>query len=113
MLTLKQIYDDKAKVIAGLQKKHFAGAVEAIDEVLRLDGERKSAQQAKDAAAAQMNQISKSIGALMAQGKREEAEAAKAQTGALSPISRTTSCRKVRAQKITSLLPSVTGLTSR
>ena len=83
MLTLKQIYDDKAKVIAGLQKKHFAGAVEAIDEVLRLDGERKSAQQAKDAAAAQMNQISKSIGALMAQGKRDEAETAKAQTGAL------------------------------
>ena len=83
MLTLKQIYDDKAKVIAGLNKKHFSGAQEAIDEVLRLDGERKSAQQAKDAAAAQMNQISKSIGALMAQGKREEAEAAKAQTGAL------------------------------
>ena len=83
MLTLKQIYDDRAKVIAGLQKKHFSGAQEAIDEVLRLDGERKSAQQAKDAAAAQMNQISKSIGALMAQGKREEAEAAKAQTGAL------------------------------
>ena len=83
MLTLKQIYDDKAKVIAGLQKKHFVGAVEAIDEVLRLDGERKSAQQQKDAAAAEMNKISKSIGALMAQGKREEAEAAKAQTGSL------------------------------
>ena len=83
MLTLKQIYDDRAKVIAGLQKKHFSGAEEAIDEVLRLDGERKSAQQLKDAAAAQMNQISKSIGALMAQGKRDEAEAAKAQTGAL------------------------------
>ena len=83
MLTLKQIYDDKAKVIAGLQKKHFAGAVEAIDEVLRLDGERKSAQQQKDAAAAEMNKISKSIGMLMAQGKRGEAEEAKAQTGTL------------------------------
>ena len=83
MLTLKQIYDDKAKVIAGLNKKHFSGAQEAIDEVLRLDGERKSAQQLKDAAAAEMNKISKSIGALMAQGKREEAEAAKQQTGAL------------------------------
>ena len=83
MLTLKQIYDDKAKVIAGLQKKHFSGAEEAIDEVLRLDGERKSAQQAKDAAAAQMNQISKSIGMLMAKGEREKAEEAKAQTGAL------------------------------
>ena len=83
MLTLKQIYDDKARIVAGLQKKHFAGAAEAIDEVLRLDGERKSAQQQKDAAAAEMNKISKSIGALMAQGKREEAEAAKAQTGSL------------------------------
>ena len=83
MLTLKQIYDDKAKVIAGLQKKHFSGAQEAIDEVLRLDGERKSAQQAKDAAAAQMNQISKSIGMLMAKGERDKAEEAKAQTGAL------------------------------
>ncbi|MBQ9295956.1 MAG: serine--tRNA ligase [Paludibacteraceae bacterium] len=83
MLTLKQIYDDKARIIAGLEKKHFAGAAEAIDEVLRLDGERKSAQQLKDAAAAEMNKISKSIGALMAQGKRDEAEAAKAQTGAL------------------------------
>ncbi len=83
MLTLKQIYDDKARVIAGLEKKHFSGAAEAIDEVLRLDAERKSAQQYKDAAAAEMNKISKSIGALMAQGKRDEAEAAKAQTGAL------------------------------
>ena len=83
MLTLKQIYDDKARVIAGLEKKHFAGAAEAIDEVLRLDGERKSAQQLKDAAAAEMNKISKSIGMLMAQGKRGEAEEAKAQTGAL------------------------------
>ena len=83
MLTLKQIYDDKACIIAGLEKKHFAGAAEAIDEVLRLDAERKAAQQQKDAAAAEMNRISKSIGMLMAQGKREEAEAAKAQTGEL------------------------------
>ncbi len=83
MLTLKQIYDDKARIVAGLEKKHFAGAAEAIDEVLRLDGERKAAQQQKDAAAAEMNKISKSIGALMAQGKRGEAEEAKAQTGSL------------------------------
>lgn len=83
MLTLKQIYDDRERVIAGLEKKHFAAAREAIDEVLRLDAERKAAQQQKDAASAEMNKISKSIGALMAQGKREEAEAAKAQTAEL------------------------------
>ena len=83
MLTLKQIYDDNARVIAGLEKKHFAGAAEVIEDVLRLDAERKAAQQHKDAASAEMNRISKSIGMLMAQGKREEAEAAKAQTGSL------------------------------
>lgn len=83
MLTLKQIYDNKAAIIAGLEKKHFANAAETIEQVIALDTERKAAQQKKDAASAEMNKISKSIGALMAQGKREEAEAAKAQTGAL------------------------------
>lgn len=83
MLTLKQIYDDREKVIAGLEKKHFAGAREAIGQVLTLDSERKAAQQKKDAAAAEMNKLSKSIGVLMAQGKKAEAEAAKAETGTL------------------------------
>ena len=83
MLTLKQIYDNQDRVIAGLEKKHFAGAREAIAEVIALDATRKAAQQKKDAAAAEMNKISKSIGMLMAQGKREEANAAKAQTGSL------------------------------
>ena len=83
MLTLKQIYDNKAAIIAGLEKKHFANAAATIDQVIALDTERKAAQQKKDAASAEMNRISKSIGALMAQGKKEEAEAAKAQTGTL------------------------------
>ena len=83
MLTLKQIYDNKAAIVAGLEKKHFANTAETIEQVITLDTERKAAQQKKDAASAEMNKISKSIGALMAQGKREEAEAAKAQTGAL------------------------------
>ena len=47
MLTLKQIYDDKEKVVAGLEKKHFSGAREAIEQVLALDAERKQAQQRK------------------------------------------------------------------
>ncbi len=82
MLTLKQIYDNKEAIIAGLEKKHFNGAAEAIEEVLRIDAERKAAQQKKDAAAAEMNQLSKQIGALMKEGKRDEAEAAKAATAA-------------------------------
>ena len=45
MLTLKQIYDNKEQIIAGLEKKHFANAAETIEEVIRLDAERKAAQQ--------------------------------------------------------------------
>ena len=70
MLTLKQIYEDKAGVIAGLQKKHFAGAEEAIEKVLELDAQRKAAQQKKDTASAEMNRLSKQIGALMGQDKK-------------------------------------------
>ncbi|MBO7408585.1 MAG: serine--tRNA ligase [Paludibacteraceae bacterium] len=83
MLTLKQIYDGKESIIAGLEKKHFNNAREVIEGVIAIDTERKAAQQKKDAASAEMNRISKTIGALMGQGKREEAEAAKAETAAL------------------------------
>ncbi|MCQ2334892.1 MAG: serine--tRNA ligase [Paludibacteraceae bacterium] len=83
MLTLKQIYDDKAAIVAGLEKKHFADAEAIIDRVLEIDAQRKAAQQKKDNAAAEMNQLSKSIGMLMKNGQKEEAEAAKAKTAAL------------------------------
>ncbi len=83
MLTLKQINEDKARVVAGLQKKHFPNAAEAIEQVLELDAQRKAAQQQKDAAQAEMNRLSKEIGLLFKQGKQAEAAAAKAKTGEL------------------------------
>lgn len=83
MLTLKQINEDQAAVVRGLEKKHFAQAADAVARVAALDQQRKAAQQKKDAASAEMNRISKSIGQLMAQGRRDEAEQAKQQTGTL------------------------------
>ena len=71
MLTLKQIYEGKDAVIAGLEKKHFNNAHEVIESVIAIDQERKAAQQKKDAASAEMNVISKNIGRLMAQGERQ------------------------------------------
>ena len=78
MLTIKQILDDKDAVIRGLEKKHFEGAAEAIEAVLAADNRRREAQQQMDELKAQVNQISKSIGALMKEGRRDEAEQAKA-----------------------------------
>ena len=83
MLTIKQILDDKEAVIRGLEKKHFQGAREAIEKVLEIDNRRKAAQGEKDALLAEQNKLAMSIGMLMKQGKREEAEAAKKQVAAL------------------------------
>ena len=45
MLTLKLINEETERVIRGLEKKHFAGAQEAIDNVLAIDKRRREAQQ--------------------------------------------------------------------
>ena len=83
MLTIKQILDDKEAVIRGLEKKHFAGAAEAIEKVLEINNRRKNAQTELDALLAQVNVLSKSIGGLMKEGKKDEAEAAKQQVAAI------------------------------
>ena len=79
MLTIKQIVEDKEAVIRGLEKKNFKAAREAIDQVLAIDTKRKEAQAELDGLNAQVNQLSKSIGGLMKEVKKEEAEAAKRQ----------------------------------
>jgi len=79
MLTLKYIAENKEKVLAGLTKKGFKN-LGLIDEVLELDATRRNAQAKLDAALAELNQLSKSIGQLMKEGKKEEANAARQRT---------------------------------
>ncbi len=77
MLTIKQITDDKEAVIRGLEKKHFKEAREAIEKVLSINNTRKAAQAELDACLAEVKVLSKSIGSLMKEGKKDDAEAAK------------------------------------
>ena len=60
-----------------IRKKFQDAKLPLVDEVIALDAERRTVQQEADALRANRNKVSKSIGMLMAQGKREEAEAAK------------------------------------
>ncbi len=83
MLTIKQITDDTAKVIKGLNKKHFKNAEETIDSVLKTNEARKNAQAKLDNNLAEANKLSKSIGMLMKEGKKDEAEKAKARVAEL------------------------------
>lgn len=79
MLTIKQITDDKEAVIRGLEKKHFPNARQVIDKVIEIDNQRKAAQAQADQMQASLKGLSKQIGALMKEGKKEEAAAAKQQ----------------------------------
>ena len=76
MLTLKFITDNKEEVIKRLAKKHF-DAKEIIEQVLETDKIRKNSQTTLDANQANLNQLSKSIGQLMKDGNKEEAETAR------------------------------------
>lgn len=77
MLTIKQITDHTGAVIRGLEKKHFKNAKEAIEQVLEVNDKRRNTQTILDKNLAEVNSLSKSIGQLMKEGKKEEAEAAK------------------------------------
>ena len=79
MLTLKLISEETERVIRGLEKKHFDGAREAIENVLAVDKRRRETQRELDQTKQQAKQLSAQIGALMKQGKREEAEQVKMQ----------------------------------
>ncbi len=82
MLTLQQIKANPAEVISRLAVKGFDGK-EAINEVLALDERRRQLQLDNDNKAAELNRIAASIGALMKEWKRDEAEVAKTRVAGL------------------------------
>ena len=77
MLTIKQITDNTDAVIRGLEKKHFKNAKETIEQVLETNNKRRNTQTILDKNLSEVNSLSKSIGLLMKEGKKDEAEAAK------------------------------------
>lgn len=79
MLTLKLISEETERVISGLEKKHFNGAREAIEQVMAVDKRRREAQRELDQTKQQAKQLAAQIGMLMKQGKRDEAEQVKTQ----------------------------------
>jgi len=83
MLTLKLITEETERVLRGLEKKHFNGAKEAIDNVLAIDKRRRETQQLSDKTKQEAKQLAAQIGMLMKQGKKEEAEEAKAKVATL------------------------------
>lgn len=78
MLQLKHLREETTRVKNGLRKRNWTPAqMKVIDQIISADDTRKSTQKLMDDQLAQVNVLSKQIGQLMAQGKKDEAEAAK------------------------------------
>ncbi|MDO4215307.1 MAG: serine--tRNA ligase [Bacteroidales bacterium] len=111
MLTLKLINEQTEKVIAGLNKKHFKGAEEAIAKVQEIDAKRRASQNELDKNLAEANKLAKTIGAFMKQGQKAEAEAAKAQVAALKDTNKNLEEQMKQAQdELTALLCTIPNL---
>ena len=79
MIDIKFLRENPEAVKENIRKKFQDDKLPLVDEVIVLDEERRKAQQEADNIKAEKNKLSKQIGALMAQGKKDEAEEIKKQ----------------------------------
>ena len=98
MLTLSVIKENPEDVIRRLAIKHFDGR-EAITRVLELDKIRRASQAELDGKLAELKGLAAQTGQLMKAGKKEEAEAVKAQTAAIKESTKNLKSRWYRPRK--------------
>ena len=82
MLDLKFVRENPEIVKQNIKNKFQDQKLPLVDEVIQLDAERRASQQEADQLRAERNKLSKQVGALMGQGKKEEAEEVKKQVAA-------------------------------
>lgn len=82
MLDIKFVRENPELVKQNIRNKFQDQKLELVDEVIALDVQKREAQQEADSLRAARNKLSKQIGALMGQGKKEEAEEVKKQVAA-------------------------------
>jgi len=82
MIDIKFLRENPEAVKENIKKKFQDHKLPLVDEVIELDAQARKTQQEADNLRAERNKLSKQIGALMGQGKKEEAEAVKQQVNA-------------------------------
>lgn len=105
MLDIKFLRENPDVVKENIKKKFQDSKLPLVDEVIKLDKERRQITQEADSLRANRNKVSKGIGALMAQGKKDEAEAEKVKVTQFSE--RLAECEKLEtelAEKIKSIM---------
>ncbi len=105
MIDIKFLRENPDAVRENIKKKFQDAKLPLVDEVIALDAESRKTQQEADELRANKNKISKEIGGLMAQGKKEEAEAKKAEVAAQSKrLAELEAKEPVLQEKITNIM---------
>ena len=100
MLELRRIREQKEQVLEGLRVRNYNETqLKVIDDILDLDDKRRSTKTALDNLLAEANRISREIGQLMQQGRKEEAETLKSQVSALKDNSKQLDTALAEAEK--------------
>ena len=111
MLDIKFLRDNPQIVKQNIKNKFQDSKLPLVDEVIALDAENRAIMSEADALRGNRNKLSKQIGALMGQGKREEAEEIKKQVGEQS--ARLAECEKLeeelaeKIKKIMMIIPNI------
>ena len=110
MLTLKLLRENPEFVIAKLAVKNF-DAREIVEKIIALDQNRRALQAELDSCLAEQKKKAAQIGGLMKEGKREEAEAVKAEVAALktrsAEIEKTSQENNNELDSLVVLLPNI------
>ena len=110
MLQVSFLREQKERVVEGLKKRNFKN-LELVDEAIQLDDLRKKAQLELDTQLSEINKISKEIGMLMKDGKKDEAEAAKSKTAQYKESSKELTNKlseiEVSLQNVLYLIPNI------
>ena len=111
MLDIRFLRENPDIVKENIKKKFQDGKLSLVDEVIELDAQSRAVKTEADNLRANRNKVSKEIGALMAQGKKEEAMAAKSKVTEFSE--RLAECEKLEAEyaekvnKIMMIIPNI------
>ncbi len=105
MLDIKFVRENPDIVKQNIKNKFQEQKLPLVDEVIELDAKKRSTQQEADKLRAERNKLSKQIGALMGQGKKEEAETVKKQVGADSArLEELSALEKELDEKVTKIM---------
>ena len=111
MIDLKFLRENPEVVKENIKKKFQDHKLPLVDEVIELDAKSRAAQQEADELRASKNKLSKEIGALMAQGKKDEAEKIKKQVAAdAARLAELEEQEKELSEKVTKIMMTIPNI---